>query len=97
MWQYEACFLTKFPDRCGVIKWTNFRYRAECDTKKRALPKGRTRGSGLFMLLPELFFALGGGHWGLCDEEGIGVPGEDANSDGEPDHLRRRVGSCHNF
>ena len=44
--QYEACFLTKFPDRCGVIKWTNFRYRAECDTKKRALPKGRTRGKG---------------------------------------------------
>ena len=44
MLQYEACFLTRFPDRCGVIKWTNFRYRAECDTKKRALPKGRTRG-----------------------------------------------------
>ena len=37
MRQYEACFLTKFPDRCGVIKWTNFRYRAECETKKRAL------------------------------------------------------------
>ena len=46
MLQYEACFLTRFPDRCGVIKWTNFRYRAECDTKKRALPKGGTRGRG---------------------------------------------------
>ena len=49
------------------------------------------------MLLPDLFFALGGGHWGLCDEEGGGVHGEDADSDGESDLLRRRVGSCHNF
>ena len=46
MLQYEVRFLTKLPDHCGVIKWTNFRYRAECDTKKRALPKGRTRGRG---------------------------------------------------
>ena len=98
MWQYEGCFLTKFPDRCGVIKWTNFRYRAECDTKKRALSrKGERAEEACLMLLPDLFFALGGGHWGLCDEEGIGVHGEDANSDGESDLLRRRVGSCHNF
>ena len=43
MLQYEACFLTRFPDRCGVIKWTNFRYRAECDTKKRAPERGNAR------------------------------------------------------
>jgi len=46
MLQYEACFLTKFPDRCGVIKWTNFRYRAECDTKKRALSRKGERAEG---------------------------------------------------
>ena len=56
MLQYEACFLTKFPDRCGVIKWTNFRYRAECDTKKRALPKGRTRGRGLSHVVCPIYF-----------------------------------------
>ena len=59
--------------------------------------KGERAEGAYFMLLPDLFFALGGGHWGLCDEEGIGVHGEDANSDGESDLLRRRVGSCHNF
>ena len=39
MLQYEICFLTKFPDRCGAIKWTNFRYRAECETKKARAPE----------------------------------------------------------
>ena len=59
--------------------------------------KGERAEEACLMLLPDLFFALGGGHWGLCDEEGVGVHGEDANSDGESDLLRRRVGSCHNF
>ena len=59
--------------------------------------KGERAEGAYLMLLPDLFFALGGGHWGLCDEEGVGVHGEDANSDGESDLLRRRVGSCHNF
>ena len=93
MLQYEVRFLTKLPDHCGVIKWTNCRYRAECDTKKCALPKGGTRGRGLFDVVARSIFALGGGHWGLCDEEGVGEHGENANSDGESDLLRRRVGS----
>ena len=59
--------------------------------------KGERAEEAYLMLLPDLFFPFGGGHRFLCDDKGIGVHGEDANSDGEPDHLRRRVGSCHNF
>ena len=75
----------------------NSRHRVEGETKKRALPKGRAHERDLFHVVARSIFALGGGHWGLCDEEGVGVHGEDANSDGESDLLRRRVGSCHNF
>ena len=59
--------------------------------------KGERAEEAYLMLLPDLFFPFGGGHRFLCDEEGVGVHGEDADSDGESDLLRRRVGSCHNF
>ena len=59
--------------------------------------KGERAEGACLMLLPDLFFALGGLHRFSCDEEGVGVHGEDANSAGESDLLRRRVGSCHNF
>lgn len=85
-------------DHCGAIRaekplGIGLRVR-----RKSALSrKGEHTKETYFMLLPDLFFTLGGGHRGLCDEEGVGVHGEDANSDGESDLLRRRVGSCHNF
>ena len=59
--------------------------------------KGERAEGACLMLLPDLFFALGGGYWGLCDEEGVGVHGEDADSDGESDLLRRCVGPYHDF
>ena len=97
MWQYEACFLTKFSDRCGVIKWTNFRYRAECDTKKARSRKGERAEEACLMLLPDLLFSFGGGHRLLCDEEGIEVHGEDADIDFEANLLARGVWARHDF
>ena len=97
MLQYEVRFLTKLPDHCGVIKWTNFRYRAECDTKKCALPKGGTRGRGLFDVVARSIFALGGGHRFLCDDKGIGEHREYFNIECEANLFRGVIGLGHDF
>ena len=88
MWQYEACFLTTFPDRCGVIKWTSFRYRAECETKKARSRKGERAEEAYLMLLPDLFFSFGGGHRFLCDDKGIGEHWEYFNIECEANFFR---------
>ena len=49
------------------------------------------------MLLPDLLFSFGGGHWFLCDEEGIEVHGEDADIDFEANLLARGVWARHDL
>ena len=59
--------------------------------------KGERAEGACLMLLPDLFFALGGGHRFLCDEEGIEVHGEDADIDFEANLLARGVWARHDF
>ena len=42
--------------------------------------KGERAEGACLMLLPDLFFALGGGHWGLCDDESYTGHREDGKS-----------------
>ena len=65
--------------------------------RKSARPKGRTRGSGLFHVVDRTIFPFGGGHWFLCDEEGVGVHGEDLYIESEPNLLVRGVLARHDF
>ena len=66
--------------------------------RKSARPrKGARAEEACLMLLPDLLFSFGGLHRFLCDEEGIGVHGEDADIDFEANLFARGVWARHDF
>ena len=54
----RGSFFNKVPRPLWCDKVTNFRHRVESETKKRALPKGGTRGKGLSHVVARSIFSL---------------------------------------